>query len=196
MLGFIECSMNIELRLLSKKEVRLIPQLSALLQDAVDGGASVGFLAPLSDERANAYWKRAVETIGDSFYVWIAQVNEQIVGSIQLELSTKENGMHRAEVQKLFVLESHRGKGISTALMNAAEAMAAEVGRSLLVLDTQSGSKAESIYLHLGWTSVGQIPDYALSPSGDLCPTTYFYKRLGRAITSVSQYPTVTQGAK
>ncbi|MDC3945694.1 GNAT family N-acetyltransferase, partial [Pseudomonas aeruginosa] len=50
--------------------------------------------------------------------------------------------------------------------------------KSLLVLDTVSGSGAERLYLKVGWTRVGEIPDYALMPDGALCPTTYFYKRL------------------
>ena len=34
----------------------LLPQLTALLQDAVDSGASVGFLPPLGPEVAEDYW--------------------------------------------------------------------------------------------------------------------------------------------
>jgi ribosomal protein S18 acetylase RimI-like enzyme len=62
--------------------------------------------------------------------------------------------------------------------MNAAEREAFSRGKTLLVLDTATGSPAESLYRRLGWTSAGIIPDYALWPDGRYCATTYFYKRL------------------
>lgn len=157
---------------------RCTQQLCVLLQDAVEGGASVGFLSPLSTDKAMKYWRQVSESLFGNLILWVAETDGQIVGAIQLELSGKENGMHRAEIQKLFVLQKHRGNGLSSKLMSAAEQFAITQGRSLLVLDTQAGSKAESIYQHLGWTHVGQIPDYAASPSGDLQATAYYFKRL------------------
>ena len=51
-------------------------------------------------------------------------------------------------------------------------------GKTLLVLDTVSGSIAEKPYLRLGWTPAGVIPRYALFPDGAWCDTTIFWKRL------------------
>jgi hypothetical protein len=62
--------------------------------------------------------------------------------------------------------------------MEAAEREAARIGKTLLVLDTATGSDAEAIYPRLGWERVGVIPDYALWPQGGLCDTTIFYKRI------------------
>lgn len=165
-------------RLCTRDEVAAIPQLVELLQDAVHGGAAVGFLSPLSDARAEAYWRRVLSSVGEDLYLWVCEAEGKIVGSVQLELSTKENGAHRAEIQKLFVLAACRGRGISSRLMKTAESKAASLGRSLLFLDTQAGSTAESVYRHLGWTAAGQIPDYAASPDGQLHATAYFYKRM------------------
>ncbi len=53
--------------------------------------------------------------------------------------------------------------------------------RSLLALDTQTGSVAHGLYLRLGYTEAGSIPGYALSLDGSL-PTTILYKRRGGAI--------------
>lgn len=105
-------------------------------------------------------------------------VHGVIVGSVQLERCAKENGRHRAEVQKLFVLSSRRGRGIAARLMQALEAFAAGAGCRLLVLDTLSDSAAASVYRHLGWTFAGSIPAYAATPDGDLHATSYFYKQL------------------
>ena len=72
-------------------------------------------------------------------------------------------------------------RGIGEALMGELDRLARACGKSLLVLDTVSGSAAERLYLKTGWTRVGEIPDYALMPDGTPCPTTYFYKRLAAA---------------
>ncbi|STQ89508.1 GNAT family N-acetyltransferase [Iodobacter fluviatilis] len=154
----------------------LIPGLCSLLKDAVDGGASVGFLAPLSMEDANQYWQQVFPALQSGLYLWVAIKDEKIVGSVQLALCGKQNGQHRAEIQKLFVLREYRGQGVSSKLMKAAENFAFQLGRSLLVLDTEAGSDAELIYLHSGWKAAGSIPDYAKSPNGELRPTVYYYK--------------------
>jgi hypothetical protein len=67
--------------------------------------------------------------------------------------------------------------------MKAAEATARECGRTLLVLDAVTGGDAARLYERLGWTRVGDIPDYALFPSGGYCSTTVYYRNLagGRA---------------
>jgi hypothetical protein len=61
--------------------------------------------------------------------------------------------------------------------MDAAEAVARQCGKSLLVLDTASGD-AERLYARLGWILVGLIPDYALWPAGGFCDTSVFYRKL------------------
>jgi hypothetical protein len=52
-------------------------------------------------------------------------------------------------------------------------------GRTLLVLDTVTGSEADPLYMKLGWTRVAEIPRYAGMPDGELRPTTIFYRDLG-----------------
>ena len=153
-------------------------ELSTLLVDSVEGGASLGFLAPLEREEAAGYWRSVDEALSWGLELLVAEDNGRIVGSVQLAPCTKANGRHRAEIQKLFVLTAHQGKGIGSALMAAAEERARRTGRTLLVLDTHTGSKAENLYVRSGWKSVGTIPDYAASPDGELHATTIFYKRI------------------
>ena len=167
------------IRRITSTENSSIPGLCRLLIDAVNGGASVGFLAPMSYETALSYWQHLFANLNDGLVLWVAEADGEIVGSAQLDLCGKENGRHRAEIQKLFVMRTHRGVGISSALMQTAETFARTDGRTLLVLDTQAGSVAESVYQHLGWQKVGEIPDYAASPNGELHATSYFFKRTG-----------------
>jgi hypothetical protein len=62
--------------------------------------------------------------------------------------------------------------------MKHAEVAARLAGKTLLVLDTVTGSNAEKLYTRLGWTRVGVIPNYALVPDGSWCDTTIFYKEI------------------
>jgi acetyltransferase len=174
-------SADVVVRRISVGEVSLVEPLGCLLIDAVDSGASVGFLAPVTRATADRYWHDvfAAMSAGDDLLLWVAEAQGQVVGSVQLALCPKENGRHRAEVQKLLVHRTARGRGISTLLMQAVEAEARSRSRSLLVLDTLLGSHAENVYRHLGWSRAGEIPDFATSPDGELFPTVYYFKRLG-----------------
>jgi GNAT superfamily N-acetyltransferase len=157
-------------------EGSLLAPLSDLLIDAVHDGASVGFLAPLAQQSATAYWGHVFASLGDGLLLWVAEVRGKVVGTVQLAPCLKENGRHRAEIQKLIVHSGHRGQGIAGRLMARAEAFARSAGITLLVLDTQAGSVAESVYQHLGWQKVGEVPNYAASPNARLHATAYYFK--------------------
>lgn len=157
----------------------LLPALCHLLQDSVEGGASVGFVRPLPPEEAEAFWREILDDLGPALRLWIAEDAGTVVGTVQLARCTKANGRHRAEVRKLSVLRSARGQGIASLLMDALEAAAHDMRLRLLYLDTEADSPAEHIYRHRGWTRAGEIPDYATTPTGELHPTVLFYKVFG-----------------
>ena len=154
--------------------------LDGLLKDVVDGGASVGFLPPLDDDEARAYWDGVVAALkGGGRRLWIARgTGGGIVGTVQLDLASQANGRHRAEVIKLMVVSSARRQGIGRLLMEAAEAEARELGRTTLVLDTRQGDPSEALYRGLGWQAAGAIPRYARSADGTLHTTAFYYKLL------------------
>jgi GNAT superfamily N-acetyltransferase len=119
---------------------RWLPELVILLRDAVDSGASVGFLAPLSDADARKYWAEVFAEVGQKRRILLAAVQDSMmVGSVQLALAMTPNAWHRAEVQKLLVLRSYRRQGLGQALMLEVERVARQEGRHLLVLDTRVG---------------------------------------------------------
>ncbi|MFN4237361.1 MAG: GNAT family N-acetyltransferase [Vogesella sp.] len=152
--------------------------LSLLLQDVVHGGASVGFLAPLSRQDAMAYWQGVAGELGPLLHCWLAEHDGQLLGTVQLSRCGKANGRHRGEIQKLMVHSRARGQGIARLLMQEAETAAWAAGCSTLVLDTDSESVAAKLYPKLGWVHAGDIPDFAASPDGRLHTTRYFYKLL------------------
>jgi GNAT superfamily N-acetyltransferase len=160
----------------------LAEALADVLLDIVEGGASVGFMHPLPRAKAVAFWQSALESAASGErIVLVAEDMESntIVGTVQVVLAMPDNQPHRADVAKMQVHRRARRRGLGEALMRAAEAAAREAGRTLLVLDTVTGSDAERLYARLGWQRCGVIPGYALFPRGGLCSTTVFYRELG-----------------
>lgn len=159
-----------------------VAELRDLLVACVRGGASIGFLAPLAPAEAEAYWaKVATELEGGYRLLLVAReaAGGGIVGSAQLVYESKPNGRHRAEVQKVMVLPSHRRRGIAARLMAAVEAAARARNVRLLFLDTSdSHAGARAFYEALRYVYVGGIPGYALDPHGKPEPNAIFYKTL------------------
>ena len=167
-----------QIRRLAAVDSAHVIALAELLIDCVAGGASVSFMHPLSHPKALAFWRRVAQGVAaGERAVLVAQDGSGIVGTVQLVLDQPENQPHRADLSKLLVHRRARRLGVGEALMRAAEPLAAQCGKTLLVLDTAS-SDAERLYARLGWQRVGAIPGYALKARGGLEATTIFYKAL------------------
>lgn len=152
-----------------------IDQLSELLVKVVDDGASIGFLPPMKLSDARHYWQ---SVLNPKVILLIAKINNEIVGTIQLHLCTKQNGLHRAEIAKLMTSPNARRKGVARSLMKVAEERAIIEGRTLLVLDTREGNPSNFLYQSLGYIQAGKIPNFALSGEGKLDTTVLYYKIL------------------
>jgi GNAT superfamily N-acetyltransferase len=156
-----------------------IEALANVLIDCVEGGASVSFMLPLTHDRAVAFWRRVANGVAaGERALLVAEDAQGICGTVQLVLDLPENQPHRADLAKMLVHRRARRLGLGAALMRAAEAMALDCGRTLLVLDAVTGGDAERLYANLGWTRVGAVPRFALMPDGAFCSTTYFYRDL------------------
>jgi GNAT superfamily N-acetyltransferase len=167
-------------RCLDRLDDRQIEQLSDVLIDCVEGGASVSFMWPMTRQKARAFWESAAQSAarGERFIVVAQEDDAQILGTVSVILNLPENQPHRADVAKMLVHRHARRKGVGAAVLAIAEREAHERGRTLLVLDTVTGSDAERLYVRQGWQRCGEIPSYALWPDGRPCPTTYYYKSL------------------
>lgn len=152
-----------------------LPELAGMLVKVVDDGASIGFLPPMKQETAIRYWESVP---APDVILYVAKVGDNIAGSVQLHLCTKENGTHRAEIAKLMTHPDFRRKGIARTLMQTAEERARQENRSLLVLDTREGDPSNLLYRSLGFVEAGRIPDFAQSENGSLDATVFYYKRL------------------
>lgn len=153
--------------------------LAGLLRDAVENGASVGYVMPIDEADITAFWAGIFrDVVEGSRAVLVVRQSGQIVGSVQVEFAGKPNGRHRAEIQKMLVHSTQRRKGLGRQLMMAAEACAKSRGRSLLVLDTETASAGQYLYASLGFIAAGEIPQFAIGTNGGWSPTTYMYKLL------------------
>jgi GNAT superfamily N-acetyltransferase len=157
-----------------------IPALTEVLIDCVDGGASVSFMLPMTPEKATRFWEGVAEGVarGERVLLVADERDGRLLGTVQVVLALPENQPHRAEVAKMLVHRRARRRGVARRLLEAAEAAARDAGKSLLVLDTVTGSDAERLYARAGWQRVGEIPSYALMPDGPACATTIFYKAI------------------
>jgi ribosomal protein S18 acetylase RimI-like enzyme len=153
--------------------------LRELVRDSVEGGSSIGFVLPFAHGELDEYVDLVIDQVArGSRVVVVARDGERVAGMAQLELSAKANARHRAEVQKVVVHSEYRRRGLARALMNEVERVARELGRTLLVLDTEQGSPAEDLYVRCGYTKVGVIPRYAVMARGGLVATVVFFKDL------------------
>jgi ribosomal protein S18 acetylase RimI-like enzyme len=158
-----------------------LAQLADVLADCVEGGASVSFMSPFSHQQALAFFRDVMDSVTAGNTVLLAaRLDGRIVGTVQLGLDTPLNQPHRADIRKMLVHRSARGRGVGAALMARVEAEARRHGRWLLVLDTVPGENGHRLYLRAGWKQTGLVPDYALFPDGRLCDTAIMWKRLDR----------------
>ena len=158
----------------------IVRGLVDVLMDAVESGAGVSFMSDLTSERAATWWRKILDDASARTVVLIARDVQGILGTVQLQPAWAPNQPHRADVAKLIVHRRARGRGVARALMQNLERHAREQQFTLLLLDTCKGSAAERLYTSLGWTRVGEVPNFALNPDGSFCDTVFFYKQISR----------------
>ena len=174
--------MNDELvvrRVHGAEAMALCGALADVLLDCVEGGASVSFMPPLPREKVLGFWRRVAEDVArGARALLVAELDGRVVGTAHLVLDLPDNQPHRADVVKMLVRRSARRRGVAMRLLEAVDEAARAERRSVLVLDTVTGSDADRLYERAGWQRVGSIPNYALMPTGVPCAATFFHKQL------------------
>lgn len=172
-------SQDIRIRRLEGSADSDLDGLCDVLIDCVEGGDSIGFMLPMTRAKAEAFWRGAIASAqsGERVILIAEEGGGAIVGTVSVVWAPMENQPHRADVAKMQVRRGARRRGIGKKLLEAAERVAVEAGRNVLVLDTSSAD-AERLYVRGGWQLCGVIPNYALLPAGGYCKTKVFYKRL------------------
>ena len=157
-----------------------LPILIEILQDSINSGASIGYLPPFPDSSARAYWFGVLEKVTNgSSLLFVARDSDLgVVGTVQLELASKTNALHRAEVCKLLVHQKARRRGVARALMLELLRTARELNRTTLVLDTREGDPSNLLYQALGFQIAGLIPEYVTNENGEFQATCVYFKLL------------------
>jgi ribosomal protein S18 acetylase RimI-like enzyme len=137
---------------------------------------------PLSREAASRFWQGSLAAADRGERIVLGAFDrDTLIGTVTLLLDLPPNQPHRAEIAKMMTRLNHRHRGVATALLRAAEQIAIDRGRTLLVLDTAVEDGASALYERVGFQLAGIIPDYALKPHGGLTGTMIYWKRLAEA---------------
>jgi len=156
-----------------------IAALSDMLVETVAHGGSVSFMHPMPLEAAEAFWRASLASATRGERIVLGAFDgDSLIGTVTLLLNLPPNQPHRAEIAKMMTRVSHRHRGVATSLLHAAEQLALDRGRWLLVLDTAADEGASGLYERLGFQLTGIIPDYALKPHDGLTGTLIYWKRL------------------
>ena len=155
-----------------------VDELTDVLLDAVDSNAGISFMAGTTKAEADAWWRKVIGSLSPRAALLVARDESGIVGTVQLQPAWPPNQPHRADVAKLMVHRRGRGNGVARALMAELERLARQQEFTLLVLDTCKGGAAEKLYASMGWTRMGEIPNFAMNPDRSWCDAVFFYKEL------------------
>jgi len=171
---------GISIRALDAAEAQArLGELSDILMDAVALGASVNFMAGFSHEDGRAFWRNQLSGIeAGEKRLFVGDDGERLVATVLLMFAHQPNAPHRAEIGKMLVRSSVRRQGLGRRLLATAEQAAQEAGRTLLMLDTETGGAGDRLYRSCGWTEIGRVPGHSFTPDGRLAETTLFYKTL------------------
>jgi GNAT superfamily N-acetyltransferase len=154
-------------------------ELADILVDAVAHGSSVNFMAGFSHDDGRAFWRGQLPGIaGGEKILFVGDDGERLVATVLLMFAPQPNAPHRAEIGKMLVHSSMQRQGLGRRLLAAAEQATRQSGRTLLLLDTATGSAGERLYRKCGWTELGTMQGHSFTPDGQLAPATFFYKAL------------------
>lgn len=167
-----------------------LPSLQALLISSVNldpSTSSMGFLAPLDNERARQFWLEIASSLTGpnpevAMMMAISEDTGDAIGSVLVARMLKETHSYRGEIRKLAVHPDYQGRGIGKLLMKAIERHARNVmNLDFLVLSTATDTPARAFYLKTGWTEWGICPDYAKLANGNKTRVSFFHKQLVEA---------------
>src|SRR5580693_3394293 len=107
---------TISVRMLTSEEAhQRCEALADILIDCVEGGASIGFMAPLSREKAETFWRAVAKGVGRGKRMLLVaedSATESVVGTVHVVFGQPENQPHRADISKMLVHRRARRRGI------------------------------------------------------------------------------------
>ncbi|OHU94216.1 hypothetical protein BIW53_16970 [Pseudoalteromonas byunsanensis] len=164
----------------------LFTQLVELLGACINDGASLGFYKPAQTDLLQQYWHRTNNELRlKQRHLYAILSDDTVLACVQLVPCYKQNGTHRAEIEKLLVHPKAQRQGLARKLMQFLEQQTIVQGFRLLVLDTQTGDKSELFYQALNYQKSGEIPNFVSDAGGQFNATSYYYKVLSQPLSSL-----------
>jgi len=154
-----------------------VRRLAELHADAMAAGMSLGAAPGADVDDLVEGYARTLDEPGR--VVLVAEREGEVVAMAHIAPSGAGNAPHRAEVQRVAVAAVARGSGVGRQLMAAVEEAARARGLTLLWLTTHAGTEAEAFYESVGYTKLGEMPDYSQRPDGELAPGAFYFKQVG-----------------
>ncbi|WP_105168994.1 GNAT family N-acetyltransferase [Pseudoalteromonas sp. T1lg23B] len=154
-------------------------QLVEILGACINEGASLGFHKPAQADLLQQYWHDISDELRlKQRHFYAIFTGDTVLACVQLVPCDKQNGTHRAEIEKLLVRPSAQRQGLARKLVQFLEQQAVAKKLRLLILDTHTGDKSELFYQALNYQKSGQIPNFVTDASGQFNATSYYYKVL------------------
>ncbi len=169
-------TMSIHVKVITAPDEISNPSVAELFYEVVLGGASMGFVADLTQAQSLEFWNSKLAALGQDLVMFAAFDGELLVGFALLCRATMPNGLHRAEVQKVLTRPGYQRRGVASMLLSTLEEYAKTLELRLLFLDTEEDSVGESFYRAKGWIECGRMPEFAVDMKGVLFTTIFFYK--------------------
>ncbi|KAJ7483538.1 acetyltransferase [Mycena latifolia] len=168
------------------EHVALIPSFADIHIACIETDHTIAtFTPPLKRDVIIDWWKERIADAVDGKRIILMALAEdpdgqqQLAGYVILFRPLTETGQFRGIVEKLLVSPNFRRRGIARNLMEKLEEVAKIHGQNLLMLDTETGSPAETVYPKLGYIQLGIVPKYGVSPvDKSLIAGTFFWKQL------------------
>ncbi len=131
---------------------------------------------PIEDDKIDRYWSGVARELESGERELLAAFSEgQVVGSVQIAYEKAESVRHRADLQKLFVLRTHRRRGIARSLLIEALSRMPALGLAMYTITTLADSSADLLVSSLRFTRFGVMPHYGVTPEGKLHDASMHY---------------------
>lgn len=153
--------------------------LVQLLATVIRDGGSMGFLANATNTELMEFWRSELSKVQSGMNVLVCAMDaDTCIAAGILTREIKTIGRHRAEARKLMTHPEYRRQGVALQILTRMESIARDKGVRLLTLRTETGSAASVLYSHMGWTLIGNVPNYATGPDGSFHSVSFYYKEL------------------
>ncbi|KAJ7472666.1 acyl-CoA N-acyltransferase [Mycena latifolia] len=158
------------------EHVALIPSFADIHIACIEIDHTIAtFTPPLNRDVIINWWKERATDAADGKRIIFMAFAQYPDGQRQLA----ETGPFRGVIEKLLVSPNFRRRGIARKLMEKLEEVAKARGQTLLMVDTVTGSPAESVYPRLGYILLGIVPNYGIHPlDRSLRGGTFYWKQL------------------